>query len=149
MNRIFATIPLLFVCLLPVLAQSGVGYSPRQREVAALLGLDSIVVDVRVDGARKGFDSGSIRDTIEKRLKAEGLPIVGPTAPSKARLLVTVTSSAGVVLTRVQLLGLASMMCDKDIFYVPMWERERFGKVVDVSFVVDAFAADDKSVNGR
>jgi hypothetical protein len=155
MRKLLLTLPLLLLCSLPALSQKIRLITPGQVEIDALRGLESMTVEVNSEVPRKGYDSETIKTASVKRLQAEGVPVVGPDKPSKARLVITLLQYGDVVLIRVQLMRFASLMCDRDVFYTPMWEREyfsRFGKddlLFDVSFAVDTFGADYNNINRR
>jgi hypothetical protein len=85
-------------------------------------------------------------------LKSEGVPVVGMNKPHAGRLLVTLSALGDVALIRVKLLRLASMDCEKGVFFTSMWEREKLvrfdsGMPFQVSFLIDTFGADYNSIN--
>jgi hypothetical protein len=111
------------------------------------------VVEVNGDSGYSGYSTGEIRKSVERKLKAEGLPVVGINAPRMGTVKVTLARSKAVVLVRVQLLRLVSIDCDGNNFLMPMWERQEFSDTKGVNdslaALVDEFAGDFNSINRR
>lgn len=125
-------------------------------EVTALRGLKTLVVMVESHVKLKGYEPEVIKKSLERNLKGDGVPVVADESPHAGRLVVTLSPVVGeIVLVRFQLLRLASMDCEAEVFYTPMWEREYFSRggkdnlPMDVTHTAATFAEDFNSINRR